>query len=86
VTIYPEPEPYKLPNFFRDDANMKLKEILQLCQSIGQVDGAHHKAWVIDQVVRQVTGDEYELWLVWYRGQMDEDGDFEYNWDEGIAP
>jgi hypothetical protein len=32
---------------------------LGLISEYGQDDGAHHKAWVIDQAVRALTGDGY---------------------------
>jgi len=40
----------------------------------GYIDGAHHKQWVIDQMVRALLGDGYEEWV----------GDDE--WDTGVAP
>lgn len=63
-------------------------------------DGAHHKQWTIDQMVRVLTGEDYEKWVKSYQtcGLKDcmrhEDGDDEwtedcdqgYAWDEGIAP
>jgi hypothetical protein len=53
---------------------------LEIALQYGQVDGDHHKAWVIDQIVRRLTGERYDEVIDDYR----EDG--EYNWDEGIAP
>lgn len=42
----------------------------------GSVEGAHHKQWVIDQIVRELSpGASYAR----FRGQNPE-------WDEGIAP
>jgi hypothetical protein len=43
------------------------------------VDGAHHKQWTLDQVVRTLAGDGYEEWVQNRKGE-------EYDWDEGIAP
>jgi hypothetical protein len=43
------------------------------------VDGDHHKMWVIDQMVRALTGDDYEMWVR-------KDGPNTYSWDEGVAP
>lgn len=46
----------------------------------GQIDGEHHKTWVIDQMVRRLAGEAYpEL-----RRIYEQDGECE--WDEGIAP
>jgi hypothetical protein len=53
---------------------------LDVAVEFGQTDGDHHKAWVIDQMVRILTGDRYGQWVAEYR-----DGG-EYAWDEGIAP
>ena len=50
----------------------------------GGIDGAHHKMWVIDQMVRALTGPNYERWV---RAYCDgEDGPDTYEWDTGIAP
>lgn len=53
---------------------------IKVALDFGQTDGAHHKMWVIDQMMRVLAGDRYEALIVEYR----EDG--EYSWDEGIAP
>lgn len=55
---------------------------LDVAFRFGGTDGAHHKQWVIDRMVRMLTGskEEYERWLVEY----EEDG--KYEWDTGIAP
>lgn len=55
-----------------------------LALEFGQTDGSHHKAWVIDQMVRILTGDRYEQVITeWREG---EDGPETYSWDEGTAP
>ena len=41
----------------------------------GMIDGAHHKQWVLDQVLRLLRSDRYDLEI--------EDYD---DWDTGIAP
>lgn len=59
-------------------------EALVCAFSFAQTDGAHHKAWVIDQMVRSLTGDGYAAFVKDYcKG---EDGPETYEWDEGIAP
>ena len=56
---------------------------LDTAQQYGQIDGAHHKAWVIDQMVRALTGIDYEEWVeAWCRVG---DDDYAY-WDEGATP
>lgn len=48
------------------------------------IDGEHHKQWLLDQVVRELTGENYAQWIAeWEAG---EDGPKTYEWDEGIAP
>jgi hypothetical protein len=50
----------------------------------GGVDGAHHKAWTLDQVVRILAGPAYDEWVRWKKDG--EDGPESYGWDEGIPP
>ena len=46
----------------------------------------HHKQWLIDQVVRILTGSE-KGYLDWVNNFCDgEDGPNTYNWDTGIIP
>lgn len=57
---------------------------LRYAFSYGQIDGDHHKAWVIDQIVRALTGPDYDAAITsWSDG---EDGPETYYWGEGIAP
>ncbi|GLY32086.1 hypothetical protein [Kineosporia sp. NBRC 101731] len=57
---------------------------LELLYEFGQTDGDHHQKWINDQLVRMLTGDDYEGWVEDY--QAGEDGPETYSWDEGIAP
>ena len=50
----------------------------------GGTDGAHHKAWVIDQMVRALAGDAYDR--IVREAKAGEDGPETYDWDCGIAP
>lgn len=84
---------------------------LEFIASYGSIDGAHHKAWVLDQVARILhgtpvltkekhwhqhqetfyeTGEPSEAYLAWVkemRGKWDPEWEeFEYDYDEGIAP
>lgn len=59
-------------------------DALDLVYRYSQIDGAHHKAWCLDQVARILTGDNYEDFVVWTKDG--EDGPETYGWDEGIAP
>lgn len=50
----------------------------------GTTDGAHHKQWVIDQMLRALLGDDYDAWID--SMLRDDSGDVVYEWDTGIAP
>jgi len=58
---------------------------LSLIFQYGQIDGAHHKAWVLDQVARVLAGDEYKAMIDDYE-ERDLTGEPQYEWDTGIAP
>ena len=81
-------------------AHERIKNALQMAIQYGGIDGAHHKQWTIDQMVRCLTGCEIEdeegyLNIV---GESEEykkliaeacdgeDGPNTYEWDCGIAP
>lgn len=74
----------------------RIEDALEVAFQWGQVDGDHHKAWVIDEMVRCLTGcasakglhetDEYKQWVAKYEQSDDEDDDCFYEWDTGIAP
>jgi hypothetical protein len=55
-----------------------------VAERFGGTDGDHHKAWVIDQMMRALKGTDYAAWVV---SMMDgEDGPDTYGYDEGIPP
>lgn len=63
----------------------RVKKALEIAYDYGQIDGAHHRLWVIDQMVRALLGDdEYQKWVETYE-MPEEDGEG-YKWDCGIAP
>lgn len=66
--------------------NEKIKKALKIAWSYGQIDGSHHKMWVIDQMVRALCKSEvdYRKWVEAYEEPLN-DGDY-YEWDTGIAP
>jgi len=53
---------------------------INLLLDYGQVDSSRHKAWVIDQVLRALTGSKYQQVI----DKFCDNG--EYDWDEGVAP
>lgn len=48
------------------DTENTLIEVLELLDSYSQIDGAHHKAWVLDQIARVITGDKYDKFIAHY--------------------
>lgn len=62
----------------------RIDAAISLAVMYGGIDGDHHKAWVIDQIVRILSGDSYEELVK--NAKSGEDGPDTYGWDEGIAP
>ena len=62
----------------------RINEAIHLIVRYGGIDGDHHKAWVLDQVCRILTRDQYAQLVAWARNG--EDGPNTYEWDEGVAP
>lgn len=66
------------------DPQAKLDKIQDLIEEFGEVDGDHHKKWLLDQIMRIIQGSNYRKWVRDYcKG---EDGPHTYDWDIGIAP
>ena len=67
-------------------SNITAKEqaAIDLIVQYGGIDGDHHKAWVLDQVVRILAGDEYGRIVA--EAKAGEDGPDTYEWDDGVAP
>ena len=69
----------------------KIDKALDIALQYGQTDGVHHKAWVIDQIVRALAGDNYKKIINEYvfDGKDPVESVIEeefYVWDTGIAP
>ncbi len=64
----------------------RIEAALDLAWRYGQIDGSHHRLWVIDQMVRVLCGneEEYKKWVDKYTEPI-EDSDY-YEWNCGIAP
>lgn len=67
-----------------EEKDKKIEKALDLIFQYGQIDEAHHKAWVIDQTVRILIKDKYDEWIKNY--VYDEETGDTYSWDKGIAP
>lgn len=59
---------------------------LHIAFQFGDIDGAHHKMWVIDQMVRALCDDKaaYDAWVKEY--EQGDEMDAPVEWDTGIAP
>lgn len=71
------------------DQDPRITQAVNLAFNCGQYDGAHHKMWVIDQMVRLLLGPKYEQFVSMYEGPItdDDSGESMVNeWDTGIAP
>ena len=66
----------------------RIRKALDIAWQYSQIDGAHHKAWSIDQMVRALCGseEEYNKWVANYETPESDDPDDYYEWDCGIAP
>ncbi len=65
----------------------KIKKATKVALGYGQIDGGHHKMWVIDQMLRALTGDNYNKIIEQACAPEEGDEDQEvYEWDCGIAP
>ena len=54
----------------------RIADAVKVAADHGQTDGAHHKAWVIDQMLRALLGTDYDAWVSSYPDE----------WDTGVAP
>lgn len=62
----------------------RIESAIDLAVRWGGTDGAHHKDWVIDQMVRTLAGDRYDAIVA--AAKAGEDGPETYSWNVGIAP
>lgn len=64
----------------RDEDTEELGEIADFIVDMGSIDGADHKQWVLDQVLRKLLKDAYEEYVeeLEVRDELD--------WDTGVAP
>lgn len=53
---------------------------LMVANAWAGIDGAHHKDWVIDQMVRALLGPQYDAWRAGFESER------KLTWEEGIAP
>ncbi len=74
------------------ELSARIGSALEVVKEYGTIEGDHHRAWVLDQVLRALTGDKYDEFVEEHFVQEDptihdEEGPIRVNyWDEGIAP
>lgn len=64
----------------------RISAALNVALRYGGIDGDHHRAWVIDQMVRILRVDEAGYQDFVRRYSDGEDGPNTYEWYPGIAP
>jgi hypothetical protein len=62
----------------------RITKAIGIAVRYGGTDGAHHKAWAIDQMVRTLAADGYEALV--REACVGEDGPDTHEWDVGIPP
>ena len=77
--IYPIP----MVIFYSEDY-IKIENAIDIAVQFGSIDGAHHKMWTIDQILRILAGNKYNDIIK--EACNGEDGPDTYKWDIGIAP
>lgn len=65
-------------------AESGVRAAVTMAVQYGSFDGEHHKMWVIDQMVRALTGKDYDALVA--EARKGEEGPYTYDWDTGIAP
>lgn len=66
------------------DKKDRIEHALRIAAEFGQTDGAHHKAWVIDQMVYALTGSS-KKYTKWVKNFESSEGG-PYEWDKGTPP
>lgn len=66
------------------EISSRMEAALEIIREYGGIDGAHHKQWVLDQVVRTLTAEGYGQWVA--KHNAGEDGSETYKWSEGTPP
>ena len=69
---------------FLIEMQKQITKAVGIAEQYAQIDGEHHKMWVIDQMLRELLGNNYNKWLEKYNYDSREN-DYE-EWNCGIAP
>jgi hypothetical protein len=69
-----------------DSPIQRITAAIDVAYLYGMEAGAHHKQWVIDQMLRALLGSRYDGWVAIYDAVMQFPDKQGYAWDEGVAP
>lgn len=87
-----------MAHVIKDNAELskRIHNALQVAEFYGQEDGANHKMWVIDRMVRALLGsndthhdpatNEYNEWVHNYETYYGEYEEPQFKWHAGVAP
>lgn len=64
----------------------RIQSAVEIASRFAQIDGGHHRLWVIDQMMQRLLGKKQYKEFVKEYEEVDEDGEVMYEWDTGIAP
>ena len=84
VYYYRNVNGFGLDDCEKDEGTERIDLAIKLAVDYGGIDGAHHKDWCIDQIVRTLSGEEYDKIVA--DAKDGEDGPNTYSWSCGIAP
>jgi hypothetical protein len=62
------------------ETSARINQAVALALDCGGYDGAHHKMWTLDQVIRVLTGPDYARRVAAFEAATG------CQWDTGIAP
>lgn len=65
----------------------RIQRAVGLAWCFNEIEGAHHRQWLIDQMVRNLLGEQYESFVKEYEEPIKNDEKIEhYKWNKGIPP
>ena len=67
------------------DFEARVRAALEVARRYASIEGGHHKAWVIDQMVRTLAGEGYSDWINKVT-RIHASGLVFLEWDTGIEP
>lgn len=82
VSINNPEDPVEYQAFLRSNQDTA-STALMIASKYAMVEGEHHKTWVIDQMIRALTGNQYEAFI---NHSCKLNGKENGEWDEGNVP